>query len=47
MLDELNLSLAAVRWKELSEAPELADLNPHQLFRGVLEPQYLETMNNR
>ena len=47
MLDELNLPLAAVRWKELSDAPELADFSPSQLFREVLEPQYLETMNNR
>ena len=47
MLDELNLPLAAVRWKELSDAPELADFTPPQLFREVLEPRYLETMNNR
>ena len=47
MLDELNFPLAAVRWKELSDVPEVADFTPQQLFRKVLETQYLETMNNR
>ena len=47
MLDDLNLPLAAVRWKENSEGPELSDFTPQQLFREVLEPQYIETMNNR
>ena len=47
MLDDLNLPLAALRWKEIVKAPELADFTPYQLFREVLEPQYLETMNNR
>ena len=46
MLDDLNLPLAALRWKEIVAAPELADFTPYQLFREVLEPQYLETMNN-
>lgn len=47
MLDDLNLPLAALRWKEIVAAPELADYTPYQLFREVLEPQYIETMNNR
>ena len=47
MLDELNLPLAAVHWKEISESPKLADFTPPQLLREILEPQYIETMNNR
>ena len=47
MLDELNLPLAAARWNEIWDAPEMADYTPGQLFREVLEPQYIETMNNR
>ena len=47
MLDELNLPLAALRWKEIMDAPELANFTPVQLFREVLEAQYLETMDNR
>ncbi len=47
MLDELNLPIAALRFKEIMEGPELADLTPEQLLREVLEPQYIETMNNR
>ena len=47
MLDDLNLPVAALRWKEIVTAPELADFTPYQLFREVLEPQYIETMNNR
>ena len=40
MLDELNLPLAAARWNEIWDAPEMADYTPGQLFREVLEPQY-------
>ena len=47
MLDDLNLPLAALRWKEIVAAPNLADFTPYQLFREVMEPQYIETMNNR
>ena len=47
MLDELNLPVSALRWKELSGAPELANYAPHQLLREILEPQYIETMGNR
>lgn len=38
MLDELNLPLAAARWIELRDGPEMADYTPGQLFREVLEP---------
>ena len=44
MLDDLNLPVAALRWKEIVTAPELADFTPYQLFREVLEPQYIETI---
>ena len=47
MLDDLNMPLASQRWKELVNAPEVSDFTPHQLFREVLEPQYMETINNR
>ncbi len=47
MLDELGLSIAALRFKEIMDSPELADFTPEQLLREVLEPQYIETMNNR
>lgn len=47
MLDELNLPLAAERWQEIQNSPELADYTPQQLFREILESQYIETMNNR
>lgn len=33
MLDELNLPLAAARWSELWDAPEIVDYTPGQLFR--------------
>ena len=47
MLDELGLPAAALRWKELSGSPEYPDFTPEQLLREVIEPQYIETMNNR
>ena len=47
MLDELGLPVSALRWKELLESPEFADFTPGQLLREVIEPQYIETMNNR
>ena len=47
MLDELELPAAALRWKELSESPAYSDFTPEQLLREVIEPQYIETMNNR
>lgn len=47
MLDELGLSQAALRWNELSNSPSFSDYTPTQLLREVIEPQYIETMNNR
>lgn len=47
MLDELKLPLAAERWDEIRNSPELSDYTPQQLLREILEPQYIETMNNR
>lgn len=47
MLDELKFPLAAERWDEIRNCPELSDYTPHQLLREVLEPQHIETMSNR
>ncbi len=47
MLDELGLPQAALRWNELSNSPSFSDYTPTQLLREVIEPQYIETMNNR
>lgn len=47
MLDDLNLPVSALRWKEILNSPELANYAPQQLLREVIEPQYIETMNNR
>lgn len=47
MLDDLNLPVSALRWKEMLNSPELANYAPQQLLREVIEPQYIETMNNR
>ena len=35
MLDDLNLPLAALRWKEIVAAPELADYTPYQLLHSA------------
>lgn len=47
MLDDLNLPVSALRWKEILNSPELSNYAPQQLLREVIEPQYIETMNNR
>ena len=47
MLDDLNLPVSALRWKEILSTPELANYAPQQLLREIIEPQYIETMNNR
>ena len=47
MLDDLNLPIASIRWKEITQSPKLADYTAVQIFREVLEAQYLETMNIR
>ena len=47
MLDTLALPVAAQRFAQLSESPELGSYTALQLLREVLEPQYIETLNKR
>ena len=47
MLDDLNLPLASARWKEITQSPIFSDYTALQLFREVLEAQYLETVRVR
>ena len=47
MLDILALPVAAQRFAQLSESPELGSYTALQLLREVLEPQYIETVNKR
>lgn len=47
MLDTLSLPVAAQRFMELSKSPELGSYTALQFVREVLEPQYIETLNNR
>ena len=47
MLDTLSLPVAAQRFMELFKSPELVSYTALQFVREVLEPQYIETLNNR
>lgn len=47
MLDTLSLSVAAQRFSELTQSPELGNYTALQFIREVLEPQYTETLNRR
>ena len=47
MLDTLSLPVAAQRFMELFKSPELGSYTALQFVREVLEPQYIETLNNR
>ena len=47
MLDTLSLPVAAQRFAELSKSPEFGSYTALQFIREVLEPQYIETLNNR
>lgn len=47
MLDSLSLPVAAQRFAELTQSPEMGNYTPLQLLREVLEPQYTEVLNNR
>ena len=47
MLDTLSLPVAAQRFAELSKSPEFGSYTTLQFIREVLEPQYIETLNNR
>lgn len=46
-LDTLLLPAAAQRFTELCKNPELGSYTALQFIREVLEPQYIETLNNR
>lgn len=47
MLDTLSLPVAAQRFSELTQSPELGNYTAFQFIREVLEPQYAETLNRR
>lgn len=47
VLYTLELPAAAKRFHELFRSPELANYSQVQFFREVMEPQYIETCNNR
>ena len=47
MLDTLSLPVAAHRFVELSKSLEFGSYTALQFIREVLEPQYIETFNNR
>ena len=47
MLDTLSLPVAAQRFSELTQSPELGNYTALQFIREVLEPQYIETLNRR
>ena len=47
MLDTLSLPMAAQRFSELTQSPELGNYTALQFIREVLEPQYIETLNRR
>ena len=47
MLDTLSRPVAAQRFSELTQSPELVNYTAFQFIREVLEPQYTETLNRR
>ena len=47
MLDDLELTVSAIRLKELLESPEISNYSAQQLLREVITPQHVETMNKR
>lgn len=47
MLNDLGLSISALKWEEIQRSPELADFTPEQLLREILEPQHMEIINQR
>lgn len=47
MLNYLNLPLMAAKVNELQRAPEGVSLTPVQYLREIIEPQVLDTKNNR
>lgn len=47
MLDELGLTVSALRFKEILASADVGNYSPQQLLRDVIAPQHLETMNRR
>ncbi len=47
VVDGLGMTTAAIRWKQILDAPELGNFTAQQLLREVLTPQYIEAMNKR
>jgi DNA replication protein DnaC len=47
MLDGLNMTTAAIRWKQLLNDPKLGNFTAQQLLREVITPQYVEAMNKQ
>ena len=47
MLDGLKLTTAALRWKQLLDAPEFGNFTAQQLLREVITPQYVEALNKQ
>lgn len=47
MLDVLDLPLVSARLTEILRSPKLSDYSALQLLREILQPQYIETKNNR
>lgn len=46
MLDTLSLPVTAQSFMELFKSPELGSYTALQFVREVLEPQYIEALNN-
>lgn len=47
MLDDLELTVSAIRLQELLESSEISNYSAQQLLREVITPQHIETMNKR
>lgn len=47
MLDELGMTTASLRWKEILSSPELGDFTAQQMLREVITPQYVEMKDNK
>lgn len=47
MLDTLELPAASARFHELACSPELSNFSAIQFLREVMEPAYIEKLNNR
>ncbi len=47
MLDDLGMTTAAIRWKQVIESPDLSSYTFEQLMREVFTEQYIEAINKR